>query len=53
MAYVVLLEFTIKISECHVALLEELMGILHKETQTRKKSHKICKRNDSKKFSPP
>ena len=53
MAYVVLLEFTIKISECHVALLEELMGILHKETQTRKKSPKICKRNDSKKFSPP
>ena len=32
MAYVVLLEFTIKISECHVALLEELMSILHKET---------------------
>ena len=52
MAYVVLLEFTIKIFECPVDLLEELMGILHKE-QTRKKYPKICKRNDSKKFSPP
>ena len=41
MMYVLLLEFTIKISESHADLLEELMGISHKETQTRTKSPKM------------